>query len=306
MPSREPRQQALRSTLFALSFCLEACVVAGSAAGRPAPEPPKPRAQSAGVSQRAAPAGATTSNRNQKAPPSPDEVANFKQKSLPLPEKREEPELYPFNEPLPGPVLPPNAPALRIANLSPAQCRAEVKRRKLPFKRDRRPTPGVATALRFTEPIHEVTFLAAGYRSKFGVMDCRLALAFVQLAEVLYAHGVTRMEMGTIYRIKAKLPSHKPSQHAHGLAADVVGFKLYDDRELVVERDWQGEIGAPACGPDASLLQTTENSVTLRNLVCEIARRGIFHHLLTPNFNRAHHDHLHVDVKRDAKRWQIH
>jgi len=196
---------------------------------------------------------------------------------------------------------------MRYANLSPAACRTEAKRRALPVRRDRRPTPGVATALRFTGPVHGVTFVAAGPKSPYGLVDCRLALTLAELAEVLSEHGVDRVHIGTAYRPSSRLPrrGRKLSQHAHGLAADVVAFHLQDGTTLNIERDWHGEIGAPSCGPDAHLSEETEQAIRLRNLVCDIARRGFFHFMLTPNYDRAHHDHLHLDIKRDAKRGVI-
>jgi hypothetical protein len=210
---------------------------------------------------------------------------------------------YPFHEPLPGPNLASDAPAMRYANLSPAACRTEYKKRRLPFQRDRRPTPGVATALRFTGPVHGVTFATAGRSSPYGVLDCRLALTLAELAEVLAEHDVWMVIIGTAYRPGSRLPrSRKPSQHAHGLAADITAFVLRDGRRLVVERDWSGEIGAPACGPESSVKEPSEASIKLRSLVCDIARRGFFHCMLTPNYDAAHADHLHFDIRRDAMR----
>jgi hypothetical protein len=222
------------------------------------------------------------------------------------PDPTDEPEtLYPFNQPLPPQALPGNAPAMKNANLSPATCRQEVQRRKLPVKRDGRPTPGVATALRFTGPLGSVRFLTAGWKSPFGVMDCRLVLAFEAMTEVLQEHGVAVVSVGTIYRRGSKLRSSKPSQHAHALAADIVGFKLEDGRELVIERDFAGEIGQPVCGPESRLVEATPESIVLRNLICDLARRQLFHYMLTPNYDRAHHDHLHVDIVRNGKRGVI-
>ena len=81
---------------------------------------------------------------------------------------------------------------------------------------------------------------------------------------------------------------------------DVTSFDLADGRRLVVERDWHGEIGAAACGPEAQPSEPSAETVLLRNLVCAIVRRGIFHHVLTPNYNAAHRDHLHLDIQRDG------
>jgi hypothetical protein len=32
-----------------------------------------------------------------------------------------------------------------------------------------------------------------------------------------------------------------------------------------------------------------------------VARAGVFHHMLTPNFDTAHQSHFHFDIKRDGK-----
>jgi hypothetical protein len=206
---------------------------------------------------------------------------------------------------MPELLLPSSAPAMRYANLSAAACRTELSRRKLPFKRDRRPTPGVATGTRFTGPVDGVTFLSAGWRSPYGVFDCRLALAFAELTGVLKEHQVVQVVIGTIYRRGSKLRRGKPSQHAHGLAADVVAFKLEDGTELSVEHDYQGQLGEPSCGPGSTVGAATPKAILLRNLTCDIARGGFFHYMLTPNHYQAHHDHLHLDIKRNAKRGVI-
>ncbi len=142
----------------------------------------------------------------------------------------------------------------------------------------------------------------AGWTSPYGVMDCRLALTFDELAELLVEHDVVEVDIGTAYRKHSKLGSNKPSQHSYALAADIIAFKLSDGRVLNVEQDFFGEIGKPVCGPESQLTQVTDESVALRNLVCDIARAGYFHYILTPNYNAAHHDHVHVDIKRHATR----
>jgi hypothetical protein len=209
-----------------------------------------------------------------------------------------------YRAPLPS-LLASDAPAMRIANLAPAACRAQVLKQGLPLKRDRRPTPGVATALRFTGPLSGVTFLTAGWKSPYGVMDCRLALAFAEMAKVLSRYQVSEVHCGTIYRSNSKLASRKLSQHAHGLAADVVAFRLADGRLLDIENDFAGELGAPVCGPDGRLTDNREQALILRNLLCDLAREGVFHYILTPNYDQAHHDHVHLDIKRDAQRTVI-
>jgi hypothetical protein len=209
---------------------------------------------------------------------------------------------YAFQEPLPDPADRKGAPSAHFGRLSPAQCRAEAKRAKLSVVRDRRPTPGVGTAFRVSGPIEGVKFVTPGRKSPFGVFDCRLGLALQGLAKVAARHQVVAVRIDNMYRPHAHLPGkRKPSQHAYGLAADIMAFELEDGRTLLVERDWHGQIGALSCGPEARLDDPTDEAVRLRNLVCDVARERLFDTMLTPNFDRAHRDHVHMDLRRGAR-----
>jgi hypothetical protein len=208
---------------------------------------------------------------------------------------------HPFHEPWSR--HPANAAAFRFAKLSPRECRTELERRKLPVKRLGE-TRGIATPLRLTGALHGVRFVAPGGKSKFGWLDCRLALTLDELARVLARHGVVEIRVDSYYRPSARLPGRRiKSQHHYGLAMDVMSLRLDDGRTLDVERDWHGAPGTAACGPDAAPTEPTEATITLRNVVCEIVREGLFHHVLTPNYDAAHRDHLHLDIKREG--WAV-
>jgi hypothetical protein len=211
--------------------------------------------------------------------------------------------VYPFHDVLPDIRLPRDAPAIRNANLSAAQCRAEVRRRGLPVRWIGGNVRGIAAPLRLTGPLRGVRFRSPGGKSPYGMLDCRLALTLDDLAVLLEAHQVVEVRVDNMYRPKAHLPgSRKRSQHAYGLAADVTVFGLSEGRTLVVERDFQGTRGEPVCGPESGVAEPTEEAIALRNILCAVARHGLFHHILTPNYNEAHRDHLHLDIKRDEKR----
>jgi hypothetical protein len=108
------------------------------------------------------------------------------------------------------------------------------------------------------------------------------------------------------YRRSAHLPgSKRRSQHAHGLAIDVTEFTLQDGRSLNVEELWGSAIGEQPCGPSAILTDPRPEALLLRNLVCNLARAGLFHHILTPCHDRAHRNHLHLDIKRGSKTTMI-
>ncbi|WP_375288594.1 extensin family protein, partial [Sphingomonas sp.] len=68
------------------------------------------------------------------------------------------------------------------------------------------------------------------------------------------------------------------SEHATADAVDIAGFVLADGRTISVVRDWQGN------GDAATFLRT------VRNGAC-----GVFATVLSPDYNAAHRDHLHLD-----------
>ena len=68
------------------------------------------------------------------------------------------------------------------------------------------------------------------------------------------------------------------SEHASANAVDIAGFRLSDGRRISVVRDWQGD-GAPARFLHA-----------VRDGACDL-----FSTTLSPDYNAAHRDHLHLD-----------
>jgi len=69
------------------------------------------------------------------------------------------------------------------------------------------------------------------------------------------------------------------SEHATADAVDILGFRLADGRTVSVLRDW------PATGRDASFLRE------VRDGACRL-----FTTVLSPEYNAAHRDHLHLDT----------
>lgn len=212
-------------------------------------------------------------------------------------------ELLPFQQMSYGSVaLRAKSPARRYGNLSPAVCAKELRQWKDSFKRVGA-YKGIATPTRVIGPIEGVKFRVPGEKSKFGLLDCRLALDIVEFARFLKQRDVVEVVVDNFYRLNARLPSarSKRSQHAYALAIDLRAFRLSDGRVWDVERDWGASTDTEACGPLATLVTPTENTVGLRTLVCELYAEQIFSHHLTPSHDAAHRNHLHLDIKRDAK-----
>ncbi len=207
-----------------------------------------------------------------------------------------------YQEPLPPPVVAKSSKASRLASLSTSQCWSELARRKLTgVTRFKGAKAGVAAPVRLTGPINGVRFITPGAKSPYGVLDCRLALSLAHLAEVLRRHDVVEVRVDNMYRPHAHLPGKKkPSQHSYGLAIDMTRLKLADGSELTVERDFEGAIGEPVCGADACAA-LSKPAAQLRDLICDVARSELYHHILTPNHDAAHRDHFHLDIARGAR-----
>lgn len=126
------------------------------------------------------------------------------------------------------------------------------------------------------------------------VMQCPLAVRYViwdrqvlqPAAEAAFGSRVARVEnMGTYScrRIYGQTDaSARPSEHARANALDIAGVTLADGRRVSVAADWAGT--GPA-GPEArSFLERA------RGGACRV-----FATVLSPDYNAAHHDHLHLD-----------
>lgn len=78
------------------------------------------------------------------------------------------------------------------------------------------------------------------------------------------------------------------SEHATADAIDIAGFTLRDGRRISVIGDWKG------AGEDAAFLHA------VRDGAC-----GLFSTVLSPDYNAAHRDHLHLDqAERGATGWR--
>jgi hypothetical protein len=74
-----------------------------------------------------------------------------------------------------------------------------------------------------------------------------------------------------------------------------------DGRWLSVESHFRGKIGDKTCGPDVTPPEN-EDARELRAIICEASDLGIFTYVLTPNYDAAHADHYHMEIKPGV-RW---
>jgi hypothetical protein len=127
--------------------------------------------------------------------------------------------------------------------------------------------PSEDVSLRYFESNQEAAVL----------LSCEAALSLAQSAAVARSLGVEEIiHMGT-YNCRVIAGTSALSQHGLGNAIDIYGFGLDDGSEVTVRRDW-GDTGL------------------LRQFADAIWDDGFWNVILTPNYNAAHADHLHLDV----------
>lgn len=95
------------------------------------------------------------------------------------------------------------------------------------------------------------------------------------------------------------------TRHPAGLAIDVGGFRKRDGRWLSVGHHFEGRLGTKTCGPGTHEPRSAEGR-ELRAIICEAAELGLFTYVLTPNFDKWHADHFHMEIRGDVKWFLYH
>ena len=132
-------------------------------------------------------------------------------------------------------------------------------------------------------------------------LDCSLAVALARSNPSYIRRDVdTVVDLG-VYNYRCIGGEGSPpdcprgiSAHASASAIDLHSFELSNGQIYDVEQDWI---------IDSNAEETCEASTEpggdrwLHELICEQKRIGVWNTILTPNFNSAHRNHFHVDLK---------
>lgn len=160
---------------------------------------------------------------------------------------------------------------------------------------------GVEWPIKLLGPIDGVRVYGSKNDAPTSYLDCRLGLALIEWAPLLAREGVVGVQHYSMYRHDARVgKSTKTSGHALGRAIDVAYFDLEDGRRLSVLEDWKNrERGAPPCEVDSK----NRSEALMRKLVCEATERKVFRMVLTPHYNAAHKNHLHLEIGEGDHAW---
>jgi len=202
-------------------------------------------------------------------------------------------------------------PAYRYSSMAADDCKAELTARNVPFVEET--GRGVIQPVRLTGPLHGVTYRTdEGEQQRattpYEIADCRLVLALDDFAQILEKHDIVEVRHYSIYRPPGKSwPEDKAAkQHAGALALDAGRFITKDGATLDVTKHFHGAIGDATCGKSAAPHPATKEATELRSILCEAVGAHLFNIVLTPNFNRPHHNHFHLEVAEGVKWYLVH
>lgn len=200
-----------------------------------------------------------------------------------------------------------SAPSYRYGNLDAPGCLAELAARGVVHTRVDE-APGVLAPVRLPEGVggvryHTAVPAAARATNPHDVFDCRLVLALDDFSKLLLRHGIDDVVMFSVWRPPAKRWPKDKLAHRHpgALAIDVKTLRSTKlegaTPPLEVLDHYRGAIGEPSCGPNAqSPSPPSDEATRLRAIVCEAVEARLFTSVLTPNHDRAHANHLHLEV----------
>lgn len=196
--------------------------------------------------------------------------------------------------------------AYQYARMSSGLCLAELRERNVAVKRIGR-ARGIATPLRLVGRVRGVRFVQTWRKhpnpvGPASILDCALALAVDDLAGVLARHGVVEAEYMSMWRPGRGKPGVR---HPAGRAMDLAAVRLKNGRRYAVHQHFFGRIGAQTCGAGAQRPRRKHpGAVFWRRMACELDALRSFNLILSPNYDKGHWDHFHLEV-RSGIRWYL-
>lgn len=138
-----------------------------------------------------------------------------------------------------------------------------------------------------TGPINGVTYQYLDTAPGIMNMTCDLAVALHRLGDVLKEKNINKVKHIGTFNCRNIAGTSTLSQHSYGNAIDFWEFVGTDGTSYKLERDWQKNTENP----------TTHKAQVLHFIGRQMYERRIFNIVLTPNYNAAHYNHFHVDLK---------
>lgn len=173
-------------------------------------------------------------------------------------------------------------------------CLADLREKRVPFRRAAQPSTPVATPVELTGKLRGIHVWSMKENEPV-ILACEMVARLYSVAEVFTRHGVTRIDVISSYR------DHPyPSFHTLGLALDI--SRVWTSTgPLNVLRDFEMTPSEETCAATHSN-ETTPEARALRSLACDLADSRLLSSVLTPNYNEGHRNHFHIDARPDDPR----
>ena len=182
------------------------------------------------------------------------------------------------------------------AHANDKSCYAELEARGVGFKKTKR--SGIAQAVEISGALGGVEVAGQGAL----VIDCSLAVSLAEAGRYLRALGVEKATYSSAYSRRNVRGTNRPSKHSYGLAIDVSGFSGSELGTMKVAHDYEQGLGDAV---DCLGTPATQAGAVLKVLQCQLVRSGLFHLVLSPDYDDAHHDHFHLEVKPWRERGEL-
>ncbi len=174
------------------------------------------------------------------------------------------------------------------ARADSTDCYDELDARRVSYKRAKK--PGIVNGVEITGPLGGVSL--SGPTAL--VIDCSLAVSLDEVGRYFRALGVDSATFSSAYSKRTIRGTNRPSKHSFGLAIDMHSITGKDVGTLRIDRDYEQGLGDAI---DCVGTPMTQGGAVLKILQCQLVRSGLFHLVLSPDYDDAHHDHFHLEAK---------
>ncbi len=120
------------------------------------------------------------------------------------------------------------------------------------------------------------------------ILACRMVEALVVMGPDIRHAGIASIYYSSTWRYTFVHNTHRLSKHASGRAIDIVAIDGAFGYASVVRHYEKGIIG---CGRR----NKTPRGAAFRKFICALKRRHAFRNIFTPDYNRNHRDHIHLE-----------
>ena len=183
-------------------------------------------------------------------------------------------------------------PAVAHADDPMGACTKELDARGVSWQKAKR--PGIKNGVEITGPLGGISLTS----EQPLIIDCSLAISLDEAGKYLAAAGVEKAHFSSAYSRRNVRGTNHPSKHSYGLAIDIHSFTGTSFGTLRIDRDYEQGLGDDYDCVGAPL---TKGGAVLKVLQCQLVRSGLFHLVLSPDYDDAHHDHFHLE----AKPWNV-